>query len=108
MVYPTVGFSEAVRRAAEADIARFCYEGEGTEALPTVLKRESAALDADKIPTISVMVGSEGGFSVAEAEAALAAGMIPVGLGKRILRTETAASFALSCLVYELEMNRFS
>ena len=37
-------------------------------------------------------------------EGAKAAGMHPVGLGKRILRTETAASFVLACLVYELEL----
>ena len=107
-VFPTLSFAEAVRRAAAADIALFCYEGDGTEALPTVLKRARAELPTDAIPTISVMVGSEGGFSIAEAEAARAVGMIPVGLGKRILRTETAASFALSCLVYELEMNPLS
>jgi 16S rRNA (uracil1498-N3)-methyltransferase len=50
------------------------------------------------------MIGSEGGFSPAEAQAAIEAGMIPVGLGRRILRTETASAFALSCLVYEWEL----
>jgi UDP-N-acetylmuramate--alanine ligase len=39
------------------------------------------------------------------AQAAVDAGLYPVGLGKRILRTETAASFVLACLVYELEMS---
>lgn len=105
VVYPTVGFAEALRCAAEADIALFCYEGDGTEALPSALKRAKAALPAGVRPTVSLLVGSEGGFSIAEAEAARTAGLIPVGLGKRILRTETAASFALSCLVYELEMS---
>ena len=33
-----------------------------------------------------------------------AKGILPVGLGKRILRTETASGFALACLVYALEM----
>ena len=107
-VQPTVSFREALASAAEADIALFCYEGDGTEALPQVLKRASSEFSDGKTPTISVMVGSEGGFSIAEAEAARAAGLIPVGLGKRILRTETAASFALSCLVYELEMGKLS
>ena len=107
-VNATVSFREALRRASEADIALFCYEGDGTEALPSALKRARAEIPSEKIPTVSLMVGSEGGFSIAEAEEAKAAGLIPVGLGKRILRTETAASFALSCLVYELEMNELS
>jgi 16S rRNA (uracil1498-N3)-methyltransferase len=61
--------------------------------------------DPDAIPTISVVIGSEGGFSLDEVVRAKEAGMIPVGLGKRILRTETAASFVLSCLSYELELS---
>ena len=105
-VLPTVGFGEAVARAAEADIPLFCYEGDGTEPLPTVLKRLCAQLSATCEPVVSIVIGSEGGFSQKEAEAARAAGLCPVGLGKRILRTETAASFVLACLVYELEMNR--
>jgi 16S rRNA (uracil1498-N3)-methyltransferase len=38
----------------------------------------------------AVLVGPEGGFSSQEAEQAMAAGFLPVGLGPRILRTETA------------------
>lgn len=37
-----------------------------------------------------LLVGPEGGFTTAEAAAAVAAGFLPVSLGKRILRTETA------------------
>ncbi|MBQ7334967.1 MAG: 16S rRNA (uracil(1498)-N(3))-methyltransferase [Clostridia bacterium] len=99
----TVLFSEAVRRAAQADLALFCYEGDGTEPIPAVLRKFHAEAKGAEAPVISLMIGSEGGFSLAEAEAAKRAGMIPVGLGKRILRTETAASFALACLVYEFE-----
>ena len=68
-------------------------------------ERFAAEQDAAAKMALAAAIEAQG---KAEAEAARAAGMIPVGLGKRILRTETAASFALSCLVYELEMNRFS
>ena len=51
------------------------------------------------------MVGAEGGFSPEEAEAAREAGLIPVGLGNRILRCETAPIFVLSCLSYALELD---
>ncbi len=45
---------------------------------------------------LTLLSGSEGGFSDQERELALAAGFIPVQLGSRILRTETAALAALS------------
>jgi len=51
------------------------------------------------------VVGSEGGFSNAEAKLAEDKGFHMCGLGKRILRTETAAMFALCCLVYESELS---
>lgn len=45
-------------------------------------------------------VGPEGGFSEEEIEAASSRGFIPVGLGERILRAETAPIVALSILFY--------
>ncbi len=102
-IKPTVSFKEAVKEAARADIALFCYEGEGTEPLSRVLKKKRAEQCGGE-PTISIMIGSEGGFSTAEAEYAAEQGLIPVGLGRRILRTETASSFVLGCIVYEFEL----
>ena len=102
-VNPTISFSEMCRRAAEADIALFCYEGDGTEPLSVALKNAIAKVDKEN-PTIALIIGSEGGFSLAEAKAISSERILPVGLGKRILRTETASGFALACLVYALEM----
>lgn len=102
-VTPPTRFDAAIQQAAAADLALFCYEGEGTEPLPQVLKRFRERFQGD-LPTVSLMVGSEGGFSEAEVEKARQAGMVPVGLGKRILRTETAAAFVLGCLSYEFEL----
>ncbi len=47
---------------------------------------------------VTLLSGPEGGFSNAEREQAVAAGFIPVRLGKRVLRTETAALAALSAV----------
>lgn len=47
-------------------------------------------LVVDKKQSISFMVGSEGGFSDDEINAAKKMGILTVGLGPRILRTETA------------------
>ena len=52
---------------------------------------------------VSVFIGPEGGFEPDEVEAAKAAGILPVSLGKRILRTETAALVVLSWLIYRFE-----
>ena len=103
-IVPSVSFAEALSQASAADLALFCYEGEGTQPLRTVISSFATACPAGKVPNISLMIGSEGGFSAAEAQAARDAGMIPVGLGRRILRTETAAAFVLACLVYEWEL----
>lgn len=100
-VAPAVPFRAVLGQTGQYDLALFCYEGEGTEPLPRVLERAKRAA----MPrTVAVIVGSEGGFSPAEAEAARAAGWIPVGLGKRILRTETAPVFALAAIACALEL----
>ena len=104
-VHPTLSFVDAIRQASKADIPLFCYEGEDQKTLSAVLKEHKANQRKGEIPEISIVIGSEGGFSLAEVRAAKEAGLISVGLGKRILRTETASSFALSCLVYELELS---
>lgn len=50
--------------------------------------------------TVSLMVGPEGGFDPAEAEAAVDAGLQSVSLGTRILRCETAPIAALAAVLY--------
>ena len=49
---------------------------------------------------VLVLIGPEGGFSHAEAEAAKEAGAQLVSLGSRILRTETAALVVLAIIGY--------
>jgi 16S rRNA (uracil1498-N3)-methyltransferase len=86
----------------------FCYEGSEVTPLPTVLEHARPVLEtaeaSDRKPTIAIFVGSEGGFSPEEAQAARLAGASMTGLGKRILRTETASGFVLSCLIFALEL----
>lgn len=52
---------------------------------------------------VLVLVGPEGGFSHAEADAAQSAGAKLISLGSRILRTETAALVVLTLLNYVTE-----
>lgn len=53
--------------------------------------------------SVGILIGPEGGFEKSEVEAAMKAGAVPVTLGKRILRTETAGLCILSVLMFWLE-----
>ena len=104
-IHASVSFREAIRLASEAELALFCYEGNEVESLYERINRWKAENPCKVPDSISVVIGSEGGFSIKEASEAMEAGLLSTGLGKRILRTETASSFALACLVYAFEMN---
>ena len=93
-------FAGVLRDAAEHTLCCFCYEGEKADTMKKVLT-ESGLKEGD---TVSIVVGSEGGFSEKEAEAACKAGAKACGLGDRILRCESASSFALACISYEFEL----
>ena len=104
-VSASVGFDEMLRRASSADICYFCYEGDGTEPLGKLFSKiDEFKNEKGCMPEISIVIGSEGGFSLAEVEKAKNAGFMLTGLGKRILRTETAPVFVLSSLVCFTEL----
>lgn len=54
---------------------------------------------------VSIFIGPEGGFTPGEVELARQAGIRPISLGPRILRTETAGLAFLSWLIYILEIH---
>ncbi len=53
--------------------------------------------------TVCVWVGPEGDFTPAEMSAVKSAGVLPITLGRLVLRSETAAIYSLSVLNYELQ-----
>ena len=85
---PLENFGAVCRALASYDKALFFYEG-GGEPLRKLLTPGCAR-------RLALITGSEGGFAAEEASAASAAGAIPVGLGPRILRCETAPLVALT------------
>lgn len=78
-----------------AELNLFAYELEAG--------KSSVIPSLDKYSSISVIIGPEGGFSNKEAEYLLEEKFLPISLGKRILRCETAAVYALSVISYNLE-----
>jgi 16S rRNA (uracil1498-N3)-methyltransferase len=88
-------WKEAADRAGEFDLALVPWE-EGGEGLKAVL---SAHPEAKRI---AVFIGPEGGLAAEEVALARAKGAIPVTLGARILRTETAPLAAAAAILYAL------
>lgn len=93
-----VSFDRALAIAKEAELPIFCYEATGAKSLKAILD------ECDMPKSISVTVGSEGGFSESEAIAAKDAGLILANLGPRILRCETAPDYALAAISYKYEL----
>lgn len=98
VLQPT-SFDKALDMAKDADLKLFCYEGEPVRSISDILANAS-----EKPRKIFVLIGSEGGFSVEEAQKAEACGFCITGLGPRILRTETAPLCVLSVLSAFLEL----
>jgi len=85
-------FQEALGFCQEEGLKLILWEKEG-ECLKEILKPSKK---------VFAMVGPEGGFTEEEVALAREFGFIPIKLGQRILRTETAAVTLVGILQYEL------
>ncbi len=93
-----MSFKEAVKYSSYAKVKIIPYElSEGMEKTREIIESTKPGED------IAVFIGPEGGFDKEEIEEALRQGIIPITLGRRILRTETAGMTVLSILMYHLE-----
>ncbi|HEX7713138.1 MAG TPA: 16S rRNA (uracil(1498)-N(3))-methyltransferase [Bacillota bacterium] len=80
------------------------WEGEQTRSLREILSRKQPADGAAAWPgEVTVIIGPEGGFSLDEVAEAQSRGAIPVTLGPRILRTETAGLVVAAALLYHFD-----
>ncbi len=99
-------FPQAVKEARKADAWLLFYEAAETplrEALQRNLPFQSSVPNPQPPSHIAIMIGPEGGFAPEEVTLAQREGALLVGLGKRILRTETAAVVAVALVLYELD-----
>lgn len=97
-VAEVIPFAQAVRQAAEMDVKLIPYE------LAEDMGRTRKLMEGlEPGQRVAVFIGPEGGFAEEEIGLALANGLEPVTLGKRILRTETAGLTVLSWIMYMLE-----
>lgn len=106
-IIPEVGrvmsFSDALKAAETLDVVLIPYELE--EGMAETARVINAIRPGQ---SIGVFIGPEGGFEAEEIARARDAGAVPITLGKRILRTETAGLTALSVLMYHLESRAHS
>ena len=95
-----MSYKEALRFAEGLDLVLLPYESKNG------MKDTSEALSQIKAGmSVGIIVGPEGGFEEKEVEEALSVGAEVISLGKRILRTETAAITAVGMCMLYTEMN---
>ena len=94
-ITPLMTMKQALEDMKKSELKLFCYENGG---------EKLAAMPVAKAKSIAVMIGSEGGFERAEADAAENAGATQIWLGERILRCETCP-IAVTAILMNLTGN---
>ncbi|TCL64286.1 16S rRNA (uracil1498-N3)-methyltransferase [Hydrogenispora ethanolica] len=92
---PIREWRELLRRPFRPGLVLIPWEGERTRSLRQALTEHQGVPDV-----LTVLIGPEGGFSLAEVEQAQDLGAVPVTLGPRILRTETAGLAVAAAILY--------
>ena len=94
-----ITFNEAVKRAEGLEYNLIPYENEkGMDKARELIKEVK-----DK-KSIGIFIGPEGGIAEDELELAINAGVKPISLGNRILRTETAGLALVSVIAFEIDV----
>ena len=88
-----LSFREALNSIPPTTLALIPWENETHTTLTAAATRA--------ISTIALFIGPEGGWSASEIEAGRVGGCIPITLGRRILRAETAAVVAAALVLYQ-------
>ncbi|MGN0279132.1 MAG: 16S rRNA (uracil(1498)-N(3))-methyltransferase [Lachnospiraceae bacterium] len=97
-IHSVLSMKEAVAYARNMDVKLIPYE------LAEGMQHTKQMIEAVKPgQSVAVFIGPEGGFEENEIQMAKEAGIEPVTLGRRILRTETAGFTVISWLMYQLE-----
>ncbi len=103
-------YAQACERARHADLALLPWEDEQITPIgamlgdsPTPVTFQGKTVSLRRPFSISVFIGPEGGFTAREVDQARQYGIVPVSLGPRILRAETAALAAATIILHELD-----
>lgn len=94
-VEPMITFRQMLPRLREHQAVLFFYECGGQP-----LSEAVSGIAEKGLTDIALVIGPEGGFDMAEAQALQESGAFTATLGKRILRTETAPIAATAAIMY--------
>lgn len=103
-IHDIMNYKEALEYAKKLDVKLVPYEMAGMldKAEGMVGTRKAiGSLEAGQ--SVAIFIGPEGGFEEQEINDAISFGMMPITLGKRILRTETAGMTVMAWIMYQLE-----
>ena len=99
IMQPAVPFEQALIDAKKGnELCLFAWEKETSGSL----KEGISKLDLSHPVSLAALIGPEGGFTDEEAHQAIDQGWLPISLGCRILRMETAALSIATLIMYEL------
>jgi 16S rRNA (uracil1498-N3)-methyltransferase len=91
-----MNLEQALKDSKGLDVVLIPYEWEAEMSV-------KAALHGRTPKAVGFFVGPEGGFDTFEIDMAKQNNVVPVTLGNRIMRTETAGFAMLTCIMYEYE-----
>ncbi len=94
-LHPAISLQQACATANQPSI--LFWEGEQSTGLSPTLRSPPFK----NAKAISFFIGPEGGFSESEVACAIEHDIVPVSMGRRILRGETAGLVAVSAIMYE-------
>ena len=100
VVHDAISYKDAMTLAGEMDLFLVPYENKDGMA-PTA----AALSEIRPGMSVGILIGPEGGFSEEEIDAAIREGGRAISLGRRILRTETAAITAVGMCMLHTEMH---
>jgi 16S rRNA (uracil1498-N3)-methyltransferase len=101
-ISPIRNFAGFVRDAKDYDLKLIASLHAGAMTLKTALSHYREKHGSATRPKAIWLIGPEGDFTPAELTDAITAGFQPITLGPLVLRSDTAAIYALSVLAYEL------
>lgn len=109
-VEPVTDFASALKQMQQLDVGLIPYEcadeilEDGQTRVSAMDQTRALLSEIKRGQSVGILIGPEGGLEKSEVASAMEAGIRPVTLGKRILRTETAGLCILSVLMFQLEV----
>lgn len=91
-----MNLEQALKDSQQLDLNLIPYEGEKEMSV-------KKALQSKEPKSVGFFIGPEGGFDAFEIDKAKQSNLVPVTLGNRIMRTETAGFAMLTCIMYEYD-----